>query len=143
ARYGIAGGALVVLGIAIAFSKRRTGGLDAGVETEVGDVVESAITGVTHRDHMLKDAIDRWVVDLREEEHELRNDLVLMGDRLAHFAGRASGALVSDDDIVPVPRKRIPATRAPARKAPAKAAAKKATTTKKAAPARKATKKAN
>jgi K(+)-stimulated pyrophosphate-energized sodium pump len=70
ARYAIAAAALVVLLIAIAFSKRST--------TDMGESVAAAGPGVSDGDSSVKlavDAIDRWIFDLGDEEHELRAQL--------------------------------------------------------------------
>jgi K(+)-stimulated pyrophosphate-energized sodium pump len=72
ARFTIAGVALVVLIGAIAFSKRST--------EDMGEAVSSAAsqTGVNDGDSAAKlavDAIDRWIYDLGDEEHDLRLQL--------------------------------------------------------------------
>ncbi|MGH2755164.1 MAG: sodium-translocating pyrophosphatase, partial [Actinomycetota bacterium] len=71
ARFTIAGLALVVLGAAILFSKRK--GMSIG-----GDETSESITGDSiMSDDMsaMKAAIDRWIYDLGDEEHELRKRL--------------------------------------------------------------------
>jgi K(+)-stimulated pyrophosphate-energized sodium pump len=71
ARFTIAGLALVILAGAIAFSKRK--GMSIG-----GDETSEAITGESiMSDDMsaMKAAIDRWIYDLGDEEHELRKRL--------------------------------------------------------------------
>ncbi|TML37694.1 MAG: sodium-translocating pyrophosphatase [Actinobacteria bacterium] len=78
-RFGVAAVALVVLMAAIAFSKRRTTGLDAGLPAAVVPVGppsngELAMGG--SRDDTLRAAIDRWIYDLGQEEHELRERLL-------------------------------------------------------------------
>jgi hypothetical protein len=78
-RLGVAAVALVVLLAAIAFSKRRTAGLDAGLPAAVAPVGppsngELAMGG--SRDDTLRAAIDRWIYDLGHEEHELRERLL-------------------------------------------------------------------
>ena len=72
-RFAVAGAALVVLGIAIAFSKRKTHGLDSG---------EAAATAAVHAvapgDSPMKlagDALDRWIMDLGDEDADLRAQL--------------------------------------------------------------------
>jgi K(+)-stimulated pyrophosphate-energized sodium pump len=70
ARYAIAAAALVVLLGAIAFSKRST--------TAMGDSVAAVGSGVSEGDGSIKlaiDAIDRWIFDLGDEEHDLRKQL--------------------------------------------------------------------
>ncbi|MCU1460187.1 MAG: V-type H(+)-translocating pyrophosphatase [Acidimicrobiales bacterium] len=75
ARYAIAGAALVVIGIAVAFSKRKTTAMDEGVGTAAA-AVEAAEVMNGDRDATLKAAIDRWIYDLGHEEHELRDRLL-------------------------------------------------------------------
>ncbi|MDP8970698.1 MAG: sodium-translocating pyrophosphatase [Actinomycetota bacterium] len=69
ARFVVAGVALVVLGLAIAFSKRTTGGLEPGGAAIGGPQV------LVDRDAALRAAIDQWIHDLGHEEHELRERL--------------------------------------------------------------------
>ncbi|MDQ3972749.1 MAG: sodium-translocating pyrophosphatase [Actinomycetota bacterium] len=69
ARYLVAAAAVVVLGVAIAFSKRSAAGLDAGMDTVGGPEV------LTDRNAALKAAIDQWIADLGHEEHDLRERL--------------------------------------------------------------------
>ncbi|HEU4598752.1 MAG TPA: sodium-translocating pyrophosphatase [Solirubrobacterales bacterium] len=74
ARFAIAGAALVVLLVAIAFSKRATGGFDEGTEAAIA----ATATGVAPGDSPQKlavDALDRWIMDLGDEDHELRSQL--------------------------------------------------------------------
>jgi K(+)-stimulated pyrophosphate-energized sodium pump len=71
-RYAIAAAALVVLLVAIAFSKRST--------TDMSESVTAAAAqhGVQDGDSAVKlavDAIDRWIFDLGDEEHDLRAQL--------------------------------------------------------------------
>ncbi|MFP5298800.1 MAG: sodium-translocating pyrophosphatase [Actinomycetota bacterium] len=74
ARYAIAAIALVVLLASIAFSKRKTEGMgdDAGYEATAA--AEAAAIMTNDKDAM-KAAIDRWIYDLGDEEHELRKRL--------------------------------------------------------------------
>jgi K(+)-stimulated pyrophosphate-energized sodium pump len=65
ARFAIAGVAIVVLAIAVAFSKRKTGGLDGQ------GPAESAAAVMTSDKAALSAAIDRWIFDLNDDEHEL------------------------------------------------------------------------
>jgi K(+)-stimulated pyrophosphate-energized sodium pump len=72
ARYTIAGAALVVLIGAVMFSKRST--------NDMGESVSAAADqhGVHDGDSATKlavDAIDRWIFDLGDEEHDLRTQL--------------------------------------------------------------------
>jgi K(+)-stimulated pyrophosphate-energized sodium pump len=70
ARYTIAGVALIVLLAAIFFSKRST--------TDMGESVAAVGTGVADDDSAQKlalDALDRWIYDLGDEDHDLRAQL--------------------------------------------------------------------
>jgi K(+)-stimulated pyrophosphate-energized sodium pump len=70
ARFAIAAVALVVLLVAIAFSKRST--------TDMADLVAAAGNGTTADEAPIQlaiDAIDRWIYDLGDEEHDLRAQL--------------------------------------------------------------------
>ncbi|HEX2038854.1 MAG TPA: sodium-translocating pyrophosphatase [Acidimicrobiales bacterium] len=73
ARFTIAGVSLVVLLAAIAFSKRKTTGLD-----DAGAGATAAVHAVSDGDPPMKlaiDAIDRWIVDLGDEDADLRKQL--------------------------------------------------------------------
>ncbi|MDQ3758031.1 MAG: sodium/proton-translocating pyrophosphatase, partial [Actinomycetota bacterium] len=73
ARYTIAGVSLVVLLVAIAFSKRKTAGLD-----DSGESTTAAAHAVSDGDPPMKlaiDALDRWMSDLGDEEAHLRKQL--------------------------------------------------------------------
>jgi K(+)-stimulated pyrophosphate-energized sodium pump len=75
ARYAIAAVALVILAIAIAFSKRKVGSMadDEGAVEAIADG-----DGVHDGDSPLKlavDALDHWIYDLGDEEHDLRAQL--------------------------------------------------------------------
>jgi K(+)-stimulated pyrophosphate-energized sodium pump len=76
ARFAIAGIALVVLAIAVGFSKRRVESMDSGVE---GALPVAGLSDAVHAgDGPMKlavDALDRWIYDLGDEEHELRAQL--------------------------------------------------------------------
>jgi K(+)-stimulated pyrophosphate-energized sodium pump len=78
ARFAIAGAALVVLIGAIVFSKRSTASLD--------DQTLGAVTGgVSDGDSPMKlavDALDRWMLDLGDEEADLRAQLRAAKDQL-------------------------------------------------------------
>ena len=67
-RYGVAGAALVVLAVAIGFSKRRTIGLDGGLTASAASVMSDDRAA-------LAAAIDRWIFDLNDDDHELRRRL--------------------------------------------------------------------
>jgi K(+)-stimulated pyrophosphate-energized sodium pump len=82
ARYGIAGAATVVLGLAIAFSKRKTQSMveesaEAAAPSESGAVDMNGTP-----DEAARAAIDRWIYDLGHEEHELRNRLLDVKNQL-------------------------------------------------------------
>jgi K(+)-stimulated pyrophosphate-energized sodium pump len=75
ARFAIAAVALVILAIAIAFSKRKVGSMadDEGALEAIADG-----DGVHDGDSPLKlavDALDHWIYDLGDEEHDLRAQL--------------------------------------------------------------------
>ncbi|MDQ1437347.1 MAG: K(+)-stimulated pyrophosphate-energized sodium pump [Acidimicrobiaceae bacterium] len=77
ARFAIAGAALVILGLAIAFSKRKTGGLDAGTSVAAASVADGQ-HAVNPGDDPMKlagDALDRWIMDLGDEDADLRAQL--------------------------------------------------------------------
>jgi hypothetical protein len=98
ARYAIAGAALVVLGVAIAFSKRKTTGLAGEEATMAAATAEGSAVMNGDRDATLTAAIDRWIYDLGHEEHDLRDHLL---DVKAHLKGEKELALVggsSSDD---------------------------------------------
>jgi hypothetical protein len=79
-RFVIAAVALVILIGAIAFSKRRATPMDAGAPAAAGAVTGdgAAVHAVNEGDEPLKlavDALDRWIMDLGDEEHALRRQL--------------------------------------------------------------------
>src|SRR5205807_8570619 len=80
ARFTIAGLALVVLIIAIAFSKRSTVAMDAEIAGAVSG--DGALVMSGNRDETLKAAINRWVMDLGHEEHDLRDRLLEVKSQL-------------------------------------------------------------
>jgi K(+)-stimulated pyrophosphate-energized sodium pump len=85
ARYAIAGIALVILIGAIAFSKRKAEAMDAGVEAPAAGTAPAAAHAVADGDAPLKlavDALDRWIMDLGDEEHHLRKQLREAKDQL-------------------------------------------------------------
>ena len=74
ARFAIAGVALVILAIAVGFSKRRVAAMSD--ERAVGALADG--DGVHDGDSPTKlaiDALDRWIYDLGDEEHDLRAQL--------------------------------------------------------------------
>ena len=76
-RFVIAGVALVVLIGAIAFSKRKAEAMDAGVEPASG-AAPVPVHAVSDGDPPLKlaqDALDRWIMDLGDEDAALRTQL--------------------------------------------------------------------
>jgi K(+)-stimulated pyrophosphate-energized sodium pump len=80
ARFVIAGLALVVLIGAIAFSKRKATPMDSAAPAAAGAVNgDGAVAhAVNEGDEPLKlavDALDRWIMDLGDEEHALRRQL--------------------------------------------------------------------
>ncbi|MDQ3499948.1 MAG: sodium-translocating pyrophosphatase [Actinomycetota bacterium] len=89
-RYTIAGVALVVLMIAIAFSKRSQGAMDDGpsagaVEAVDGGAVARAAQPVPEGaapDQLALDALDRWIVDLGDDDADLRAQLRQARERL-------------------------------------------------------------
>jgi K(+)-stimulated pyrophosphate-energized sodium pump len=79
ARYAIAGAALVVLLIAIAFSKRKTEGMMSDADMEAAIAADSAQASAVMNgdpDAVLAQAIDQWLADLGHEEHDLRARLL-------------------------------------------------------------------
>ncbi|MGH9281379.1 MAG: proton/sodium-translocating pyrophosphatase, partial [Acidimicrobiales bacterium] len=82
-RYTIAGVALVVLGAAIAFSKRKTGGLggDAAPATAAAAAPFEALVGAHAVPggepplELAAKALDRWIVDLGDGDADLRAQL--------------------------------------------------------------------
>src|SRR5206468_1986829 len=75
-RFVIAGVALVVLIGAVAFSKRKAEAMDAGLEAT--SAVAASAHGVLPDDGPMKlaiNALDRWMVELGDEEHDLRKQL--------------------------------------------------------------------
>jgi K(+)-stimulated pyrophosphate-energized sodium pump len=73
ARYLIAGVSLVVLMIAIAFSKRKTDGMDDGTSTAAASVHAVSPGDPPHK--LAVDALDRWIMDLGDEDGDLRKQL--------------------------------------------------------------------
>jgi K(+)-stimulated pyrophosphate-energized sodium pump len=76
-RFVIAALALVVLIGAVAFSKRKAEAMDAGSSVEAA-IAGGPIHAVSYGDPPLKlavDALDRWIMDLSDEEHDLRKQL--------------------------------------------------------------------
>jgi K(+)-stimulated pyrophosphate-energized sodium pump len=91
-RYTIAGVSLVVLLIAIAFSKRSQGAMDE--EPSVGATAAAAVDGGAvaranrpvpnnaDPDQLALDALDRWIIDLGDDEADLRTKLRQARERL-------------------------------------------------------------
>ena len=69
ARYTVAGAALVILTIAIAFSKRKAQAIEPTTEAAVGEGI------MADKKVALQAAIDRWIYDLGDEEADLRERL--------------------------------------------------------------------
>jgi K(+)-stimulated pyrophosphate-energized sodium pump len=74
ARFAIAGVSLVVLLGAIAFSKRKTTGLDEGTAMAAA-VGGHAVSDGDSPAKLAIDALDRWIVDLGDEDADLRRQL--------------------------------------------------------------------
>jgi K(+)-stimulated pyrophosphate-energized sodium pump len=90
ARYTIAGIALIILIGAIAFSKRKAEAMDAGIEEPAGAMAmvgaATPQTGVGEGDAPTKlaaDALDRWIMDLGDEDADLRAQLREARSRLS------------------------------------------------------------
>jgi K(+)-stimulated pyrophosphate-energized sodium pump len=82
ARFVIAGVALIVLIGAVAFSKRKATPMDEGAEAPAGAMAMASSAapsdGISEGDHPKKlaaDALDRWIMDLGDEDAELRAQL--------------------------------------------------------------------
>ncbi|MBW3669988.1 MAG: sodium/proton-translocating pyrophosphatase, partial [Actinobacteria bacterium] len=73
ALYAIAGVSLVILAIAIAFSKRKTDGMGEGTATAA--VGTHAVSDGDSPTKLALDALDRWIVDLGDEDADLRKQL--------------------------------------------------------------------
>jgi len=75
ARYSIAGVALVVLAVAIAFSKRQVASMTDDEGAVEALVPEDGVGPDTPTEKIALEALDRWIYDLGDEEHELRQQL--------------------------------------------------------------------
>src|SRR5207248_7920172 len=75
ARYGIAGAALVVLIIAVAFSKRQVASMKDDEGAVEALVPEDGVGPDDPPEKIALEALDRWIYDLGDEEHELRQQL--------------------------------------------------------------------
>jgi K(+)-stimulated pyrophosphate-energized sodium pump len=75
ARFGIAGAALVVLIIAVAFSKRQVASMADDEGAVEALVPEDGIGPDDPAEKIALEALDRWIYDLGDEEHELRQQL--------------------------------------------------------------------
>jgi len=121
ARYAIAGAALVVLAVAIAFSKRKVVSMaddEAAVEALIPD------NGVGPEDPTAKvalEALDRWIYELGDEEHELRTQLRKAKHELesevratlaSGDAGRAKASAAKKKSAAPVAATRTAQARA-------------------------------
>jgi len=71
ARYAIAGVSLLILIGAILFSKRDTAGIEGGEVTAAA----TAVTGGEAPQQLAVAALDRWIVDLGDEDADLRAQL--------------------------------------------------------------------
>src|SRR5688500_4776169 len=88
-RFVIAGIALVILIGAVAFSKRKAEAMDAGVDQPAGAMAAAASAAPRHAvadgDTPMKlaaDALDRWIMDLGDEDADLRKQLREAKDQL-------------------------------------------------------------
>jgi K(+)-stimulated pyrophosphate-energized sodium pump len=76
ARYAIAGVALLVLIGAIAFSKRSTsGGFDVSSGEAAAGLAPTGVSPGDAPDKLARDALDRWIFDLGDEDGDLRRQL--------------------------------------------------------------------
>ena len=75
ARYSIAGVALVVLAVAIAFSKRQVASMADDEGAVEALVPEDGVGPDDPPEKIALEALDRWIYDLGDEEHELRQQL--------------------------------------------------------------------
>ncbi|HEX4901307.1 MAG TPA: sodium/proton-translocating pyrophosphatase, partial [Acidimicrobiales bacterium] len=75
ARYAIAGVALIVLLGAIAFSKRTAGGFDTEAEPSLGAITGHAVADGDTPQKLAVDALDRWILDLGDDDAALRAQL--------------------------------------------------------------------
>ena len=71
-RYAIAGVALVVLIGAVAFSKRSAEAMDAGVDGPAGAAAPATVADGDSPKKLASDALDRWIMDLGDEDAALR-----------------------------------------------------------------------
>jgi len=60
----------------------------------LGEAVEAMASGVEHRDHALRDALDEQTVLLREVHHRVKNNLQIVGSLLSLQAARADDPAV-------------------------------------------------
>jgi K(+)-stimulated pyrophosphate-energized sodium pump len=75
ARYAIAGVALVVLAVAIAYSKRQVASMADDEGAVEALVPEDGVGPDDPPEKIALEALDRWIYDLGDEEHELRQQL--------------------------------------------------------------------
>jgi K(+)-stimulated pyrophosphate-energized sodium pump len=75
ARFGIAGAALVVLIIAVAFSKRQVASMKDDEAAVEALVPEGGVGPDDPAEKIALEALNRWIDDLGHEEHELRQQL--------------------------------------------------------------------
>jgi K(+)-stimulated pyrophosphate-energized sodium pump len=80
AGYAVAAAALIVLLIAIAYSKRKTEAMDGGVPATIDIPAEALTNGPAvmagDRNATLRQAIDLWIDDLGHEDKDLRTKLL-------------------------------------------------------------------
>jgi K(+)-stimulated pyrophosphate-energized sodium pump len=86
AGYAIAAAALIVLLIAIAYSKRKTEAMDGGVPATTDIAAEAGTGGAAvmagDRNATLRQAIDLWIDDLGHEDKDLRTKLLEVRESL-------------------------------------------------------------
>jgi hypothetical protein len=75
ARYAIAGVALVILAVAIAYSKRQVSSMTDDESAVEALVPEDGVGPDDPPEKIALEALDRWIYDLGDEEHELRQQL--------------------------------------------------------------------
>ncbi|HET7488293.1 MAG TPA: sodium-translocating pyrophosphatase [Acidimicrobiales bacterium] len=112
-RFGIAALALVVLGCAIAFSKRRSGGLDGGAPSASAAAAAAArpasgdgsgVTGDESPEELAGVALDRWIVDLGESDAALQAKLKAARSGLAASGARARSSSTGSGGAPAAPR---------------------------------------
>jgi hypothetical protein len=75
ARYAISGVALVILAIAVAYSKRKVSSMTDDETAVEALVPDDGVGPDDPPERIALEALDRWIYDLGDEEHELRQQL--------------------------------------------------------------------